>query len=189
MKSAIVLAAVLMVAGCTNTLDEAQTTTDTAAPRQDVPPDPEAPQAEPQPPGAAAEPAADPKPVPITKREARLVDKQKAMQENPQLKEVENRINASDPLTAVAQSYFTIGSRAQVAAMQHNLRIQKEIDGQWPTFEQFQQMLKQSNVKLSALYPYQMYAYDQSTGGIVILEDPEEKRQHYERAGLPVPQN
>ena len=126
--------------------------------------------------------------IPITKREARLVDKKRAMAENPSIVEVENKINASDPLTAVAQSYFTIGSKAQVAAMQHNLRIQKELNnGNWPSFEEFEKSLKQAGVKLSALYAYQMYGYDQETGGIVVLEDRAEKKRQYEAAGRDYP--
>src|SRR5690606_18305137 len=125
---------------------------------------------------------------PITKREARLVDKNKAMQENPALIEVENKITGSDPLTAVAPSYFTIGSPIHVAALKHNSDLIHAAEGRWPTFAEFQQSLKQSNVELEGLYPYQMYAYDDQTGGLVILEDPEEKRRHYEDAGLEVPQ-
>lgn len=175
MRLALILSVGLFAAGCADRVKE---------PEQQAE---EAPAAVPQ--QAAPEAAPEqPKKVPITKREARLVDKNKAMQENPALIEVENKITAGDPLSAVAQGYFTIGSRAQVAAMEHNIRIQRELNDRWPTFEEFQQSLKQSNVQLSALYPYQMYAYDDQTGGLVILEDPEEKRRHYEDAGLEVPQ-
>jgi hypothetical protein len=175
MRAALILSVGLFTAGCADPVNEPEQQAAEAPP--------------PAPQQAAPEPAPEqPKKVPITKREARLVDKNKAMQANPELIEVENKITGSDPLTAVAQSYFTIGSRAQVTALQHNIRIQRELNDRWPTFEDFQQQLKQTNVVLSALYPYQMYAYDDQTGGIVILEDPEEKRRHYEDAGLEVPQ-
>lgn len=134
----------------------------------------------------AAEPE-KPKLIPITKREARLVDKQKAMQENPALIEVENKINASDPFTAAAQSYFTIGSKAQVLAMQHTIKIQRELNDRWPTFEEFENSIKQAGVKLTAIYPYQMYAYDDSTGGLTILEDRAEMKRQYEAAGRDYP--
>lgn len=175
MRTALILGVGLFTAGCADRVKE---------PAAETPPQAAAPQQAP-----AAEPAPEqPKKVPITKREARLVDRNKAMQENPALIEVENKITGSDPLTAVAQSYFTIGSRAQVLNLKHNIDIMHAAEGRWPTFSEFQQSLKQHNVQLSALYPYQMYAYDDQTGGLVILEDPEEKRRHYEDAGLEVPQ-
>lgn len=174
-QTALILGVGLFAAGCADRVKEPE--------EQAADPPPPAPQQ------VAAEPAPEqPKKVPITKREARLVDRNKAMQENPALIEVENRITGSDPLTAVAQSYFTIGSRAQVLNLKHNIDIMHAAEGRWPTFAEFEQSLKQHNVQLTALYPYQMYAYDDQTGGLVILEDPEEKRRHYEDAGLEVPQ-
>lgn len=181
MKTPLILLISLLAAGCTRSDEGVMSEFDQAAAGEGAKAD-QAPDA--APPEQAAQ---KPENVPITKREARLVDKQKALAENPDLIEVENKINASDPLTAVAQSYFTLGSRAHVAAMQHNLRIQKEIDGRWPTFEEFQQSLKQNNVKLSGLYAYQMYAYDQTTGGLTILEDRAEKKRIYEEAGRDYP--
>jgi hypothetical protein len=180
MRLALILSAGLITTGCADRVKEPEQQAEAApaaAPQQAAEP------------GPAADPAPEPpKKVPITKREARLVDKNKAMQENPALIEVENEINASDPFTAVAQSYFTLGSRAQLLNWKHNLDLMHAAEGRWPTFAEFQQSLKQSNVQLNGLYPYQMYAYDDQTGGLVILENPEEKRRHYEDAGLEVPQ-
>jgi hypothetical protein len=180
MRAALILSIGLFAAGCA---DRVKDPAEQAA--EAPPPAPQQAAAD----APAAQPAPEqPKRVPMTKREARLVDKNKAMQENPALFEVDNKITGSDPLTAVAQSYFTIGSRAHVLNLKHNLNLMHAAEGRWPTFAEFEQSLKQHNVQLTALYPYQMYAYDDQTGGLVILEDPEEKRRHYEDAGLEVPQ-
>jgi len=182
MKPAIILLIGIALAGCADRVPDENPEGDAA---------PEA-----QAPGAAAAPAQDnnapqedaaDKPVPITKREAKLVDKKQALQENPALVEVENKITAGDTLTAVAQSYFTIGSKAQVLAMQRSIQIQKELNNRWPTFEEFEKSLKQAGVQLQGLYAYQMYAYDEDTGGIVILEDRAEKKRQYEAAGREYP--
>lgn len=180
-KRLIVMLLGFLVVGCSEQGDGVVTQFDAAAAKAAL--------AEGQVP-AQADPAAakeEPKLVPITKREARLVDKQKAMQENPKLIEVENKINASDPLTAVAQGYFAAASQAQVLTMQHNINIQREIDDRWPTFAEFEEMVKQYNIKLQGLYAYQMYAYDETTGGLSILEDRAEKKSQYEAAGRDYP--
>ena len=137
--------------------------------------------------------AAENKPAPAAPRqpvwplEWRLVDKNKALAENPKLVEVENTINASDPFTAAAQSYFTIGSRAHVLAFKHNVDIYKATNDRNPTFTEFEQMIKQANVELKGLKPWQAYAYDDQSGAISILEDPDEKARRYKAAGLPLP--
>lgn len=133
----------------------------------------------------AAAPAAPPQ-FPMV--EAKFLDKRKALAENPNLREVENRTNASDPFSAAAQSYFTIGSKANLLNFQHNIEIFKAAEGRNPTFEEFNQMFEQFQVKRGALYPWQMYAYDQETGSMSILEDPDEKRRRYEAAGAQPPQ-
>ena len=132
-------------------------------------------------------PAEDNKPVPFTKREAKLVDKEKAMAENASLVEVENKIDASDPLTAASQSYFNMASRVHVSALKHNVDIMKAMNDRWPTFEEFDGLMKQNNIKLKGLYEWQMYAYDAETGGICILEDRAEKKRRYEASGRDYP--
>lgn len=133
---------------------------------------------------AANEPA---KPVPFHKREAKLVDKEKAMAENPSMVEVENKINASDPLTAVSQSYFNMASRVRVIQLKHSVDLMHATDGEWPSFAAFDKLMKQHDIKLNGLYPWQVYAYDQQTGGISILEDRAEKKRQYEATGREYP--
>jgi len=134
----------------------------------------------------AAAPEAPPQPQGFSQLEWKLVDKQKALEENPKLVETENKNNASDPFSAAAQSYFTIGSKAHVLALQRNIDIHKAQYDRNPTFDEFNTMIKQAHVDLKGLYPWQVYAYDSKTGQISILEDREEKARLHKEAGLPV---
>ena len=136
-------------------------------------------------PAPAAAPAQPPRPS-FPKNNSEIYDKKKLMAENPNLIEVENKIRASDPLTAASQSYFAIGSRAQVLNMKHDLDLYHAEHGRWPTFDEFKQRLQQYNVELSGVYRWQVYAYDETDGTISILENREMKKQIYENAGIPV---
>ena len=127
---------------------------------------------------------AEPAPPEFAQVEWKLVDKSKALAENPKLIEVVNKTNASDPWSAAAQSYFTIGSKAHMLAFKHTIDLHKAEHDKNPTFEQFDTMMKSANVKLKGLYPWQVYAYDAKDGSIVILENAEEKKRRYEEAGI-----
>lgn len=130
-----------------------------AAPQQNNPPQ-----------GGAPAPQGD---VIQPRRPADLVDKAAAMAANPDLVEVENHVNASDPFSAAAQSYFSLASRIHVLNLQHQIDLLKNIDerNEYPTFESFKELLTQSGVELNGLKANQVYAYDQQTGSICILED------------------
>ncbi len=107
------------------------------------------------------------------RRPADLVDKSVAMAANPNMVEVENHVNASDPFSAAAQSYFSLASRIHVLNLQHEIDLMRNLneDYQYPAFEEFKQVLERNNVTLNGLKAHQVYAYDQQTGSICILED------------------
>ena len=103
--------------------------------------------------------------------EARIVDKQKAMEERPHLVEVTNKITASDPLFAPLQGMFAVGSKAEILAFTHTIQVHKAANDKFPTFDEFMDYYRQANVQLKGIKPYQVYAYDETDGTIVILED------------------
>lgn len=140
----------------------------------------------------AAAPAANPAAVAaapaapgLPKDNTKLVDKKQALAENPALIVTTNRINASDPVSAAAQGYFAIGSQAQLLNLKHQIDILKaDNNNKPPSFAQFNDLLTQNNVKLAGLYRWQVYAYDDEAGDIVILEDHAMKKAEYEKGGL-----
>lgn len=133
--------------------------------------EPEPAAAEVKPAAVEEKPAAPKKPEHFKKRVAMLVDKQKAMADNPNLVETKNVINSNNYLTAVTQGYFSAASKLQLIQLEHTVRHMQAAEDRWPTLEEFQKILDDNNIKLGHLYPYQMYSYDPDTGEIGILED------------------
>ncbi len=127
------------------------------------------------PPEAEAEPPAEPQPQNALQREARLVDRRVYLQEHPDAIELEkNVIKAGDPFTATSQGYFAAVSQLTIAAYEHDLQIWKASnDNRWPTFAEYEQILKRNGIKLRGLKVGQVYAYDDQTGQISILELPD----------------
>lgn len=174
-RSLAVIVVLAAVAGCGGVKppDSTESGADGETPASGTP-------AETQPAGQPAEP----KQVTFGKTDARLVDYAEATQ-NPKVVEVENKIDASDPLTASYQSYFTIGSRATILAFKQNLNLQKELNGgNWPSFEQFSADVKKMNIELVPILPWQMFAYNQKNGSIVLLEDKADKIKRYKAKGI-----
>jgi hypothetical protein len=137
-------------------------------------------------PPVPAPPPAEPKPATTThflKREAPLVDKKQAMAENDKLVEVQNRINSTNYLSQLSQAYFAAGSSLQLSQLKHQLDLMHAENNKWPSFQEFSDLIKQFRIKLGNLYEYQMYAYDDETGEICILEDRAHKKRIYEAAG------
>ncbi|AMV19268.1 hypothetical protein [Planctomyces sp. SH-PL14] len=117
----------------------------------------------------------------------RMVDKNKAMAENPKLTEAENKIVVGDPVTVAGSAYFTAISQFTITALKHDIDLWKvQNDDKNPTFEVFNGMLKMHNVPLKGLKPWQTYAYDEKDGTITILSDPDVKAEAYKKVGLPV---
>lgn len=121
----------------------------------------------------------------IGKTTAQIVDANKAKQ-NPKIVEVENKISVSDPLTTAASAYISITSRASTLGFQQALQHYKALNGKNPTYDEFMQMVKQNRVEFAMLPPYQMYGYDEKTGGIVILEDKADKIRRYKEKDIPL---
>lgn len=109
--------------------------------------------------------------------EARIVDKKKALQERPQLVETTNKITASDPIFAPLQGIHAVGSRAELLAFTHTIQIHQATNDKYPTFDEFMDYYKQAHVQLKGLKPWQVYAYDEDTGTVSLMEDPAEKER------------
>ncbi len=133
---------------------------------------------------------AQPKAPAFNELEWKIVDRNKAMTENPKLVEVVNDTNASDPLSAISQTYFSATSRINKMQMEYNARLQANLnadgaeDPKPPTFEEFNASAKMNSNNVKGLKPWQVYAYDESTGKVTILEDRELKKKLYEEQGL-----
>lgn len=137
-------------------------------------------------PAQQAEQPAAPHESILTKMTTTIVDKRKALADNPKLISLEkNELGELNPLNYATKAYFAGVSQATVAALQHEIDLTKAMnDDKPPPFAEFEQMLKRNNVKLRGLYRWQVYAYDDKDGSICILEDRELKKAEHEKAGL-----
>jgi hypothetical protein len=138
---------------------------------------------------------AEQEPKGFSQLEWKIVDRNKAMAENPALVEVVNETDATGYMEAVSQSHFAAVSKLNTAQMEYNSKLQSFIDatdngGADPkpqTFEEFSKAAKMNSNNMKGLYPWQAYAYDETTGKITILEDRAEKKRKYEEIGREYP--
>lgn len=112
------------------------------------------------------------------KRVFEIVDKQQAMKDNPNYVEAVNTIDAGNYFTAVAQGAFAAASSVQTSSLQYYVRLYNAEHGKNPTLADIKKYLKDNGIELVGLYPYQIYAYDESTATISILEDTVERAKH-----------
>ena len=137
----------------------------------------------------AAQPAAPVKPSGsiIGKTDGKIVDLVEA-KKNPKVVEIDGKVTGNDPLTASFNAYVSITSRASVLNFKHQMDIMKEINGgkDYPPFKEAMQLMKQMNVQVASLPPWQMYGYDAKTGGLALLEDKGEKIRLYKANNIPI---
>lgn len=150
-----------------------------------------APAANPQPAAApVANPPADPPEQPkgsiIGRTTSKLVDAAEA-KKNPKVIEVDNKVTGGDPLTVSFNAYVSITSRASVLNFKHQMDILKATnDDKYPSFKEAEKLMKQLNIHLAELPPYQLYGYDAKTGGIILLEDKAEKIRLFKLNNIPL---
>ena len=99
------------------------------------------------------------------------------VRKNPKLRIVQLRIDTSDPFSAYGTSYFTIGSRISMLNFKNQIKIAAALspNGRYPTYKQYVDLKNKLRVELVKLPGYQMYAYQEKKGKLVILEDPDLK--------------
>lgn len=143
------------------------------------------PVAAPDPNAAAAAPAQPTKSI-IGRTTSKIVDLAEA-KKDPKIVEVDKKDLGSDPLTVSFNAYVSITSRASVLNFKHQMDILKAAnDDKYPTFKEAEKLMKQLNIQLAELPPYQLYGYDAKSGSIVLLENKAEKIRLYKQNGLAI---
>ncbi len=125
---------------------------------------------------AAAKPPDDGKGI-IGKMTNEVVDMKKALAENPDLVEVDQRITGTDPITVYGQAYINTRSKASQLGMIHAINLFKAEHERHPTYDEFMKIMREHHVEFTMLPYYQMYAYDDTDGRIVVLQDPEKRKK------------
>ncbi len=109
---------------------------------------------------------------PLVKQRTReIFDKTRLMADEPDWKEIELAVSASDPISAATSSFAKAATFASAIPLQQWLKTEKIVNGKAPTYEQLQTFMeKNPRVELQALPEHRRYAYDQQRAAIVVME-------------------
>lgn len=121
-------------------------------------------------PVAQPAPANDGKGI-IGKSTSQVYEMRPTMAMNPNLKIIDNKAAGDDPLTYACSAYVALRSRASMLGFEAALKQHKIVEMRNLTYQEFLNMMKENHVEFTALYAWQMYAYDPQDGRLVILED------------------
>ena len=105
----------------------------------------------------------------------RVYDYHQVIKLKPELKVVDK----PSAQTVYSRAFFSITTRASKLAFERNLQIIKATNGdRWPTYKQYTDSMRQMRMKLSKLPSFAIYAYNDKTGKLLILEDPAARKAH-----------
>lgn len=76
-------------------------------------------------------------------------------------------------------AYFTLAKLSK-GIFDYQMRQSKALNGRWPTYDEYINMSRDMRKDLMRLPPFAIYAYDEKTGKLHIMEDPEAKKRHQE---------
>lgn len=136
-------------------------------------------------PDAAPAAAKDPDNI-IGKKTKELLDKEKAMAENPDLVVHEVHTLGNDPLTQYGNANVKAATFLGTIPLKQQVQIVQATEGRNPTYAEMVTWMKQYNVELPAMRPYYHYAYDAKTAAVLVLEDKALKAQIYKEKGIPL---
>ena len=136
----------------------------------------------PMPPAPPAPPADPAKAIPNVP--AKLVDKNKALAENPKLVDTENKVIIGDPVSFAGSVYFSAINQVTYASLKQTIDAHKALNDKPPTYDELMAMLKMVNFEFPGLKPWQVYAYDDKDGTVTVLEDPDAKAEAFKKVGL-----
>jgi len=170
-----------------NDIDDVQQAASGQAPAQAKQPEQ---QAADQPPEQPDEPKQPEQKAPTSKSilgktTANVVDAKKALQ-NPKMVLAGGKIEGSDPLTVAGSAYQSMAAKTGTVGMQQAVQQHKALNGKFPTYQEFMQIVKQNRVEFPELAPYRLYGYHEETGKIVVLEDKAKKIQLFKKNGIPL---
>lgn len=146
-------------------------TSDTAPPESttEQPPAETSPPMEEQP---AEEPAPEPKPKKgvIHQTTDEVVDVKEWLQKEG-IEARDGNIEGVDPFSQAASGYFTLAARASTLGLQQQVQHYKALNGKFPSYKEFMQMMRDNRIEFAKLRWYEIYGYNEDTGKILVLVD------------------
>lgn len=138
---------------------------------------------------AETAPPAEPKPDKgiIGKTSNVVVDANKALQD-PEIVLAEGAsADGVDPFSQAGSVYFSAMAKVSTLGMQQAVNMKKAVEGRYPTYDEYMQIMKENRIEFVKLRSYEMYGYDDKSGKILVLMDKRLQREHFKRAGIDPP--
>jgi len=96
----------------------------------------------------------------------------------PEIQELGNRkIPIADPVTQATSAYMLLAPKAGTLGMQQWVKTFQATNERVPTYDEFIAFMKKERIKFPKIRPYELYAYDELTGEISVIEDIEKKNE------------
>lgn len=161
-----------------NTAEVAENATTTTAPASEetasAEMNPADPPAETAPPLTEEAPAAPEEPKPkkgvIGQTTAQVVDAKEWLKK-PGIQAKDGKIEGVDPFSRTASGYFTLAAQASTLGLQQSVQHYKALNDKFPPYEEFMRMMQENRIEFTKLRWYEIYAYNEDTGKILVLED------------------
>ncbi|PHR93873.1 MAG: hypothetical protein COA78_32560 [Blastopirellula sp.] len=83
----------------------------------------------------------------------------------------EGNQEGKDYLSQVTSSVFTVGGKVSTFGMQRWVQGHEALNEEFPSYEQFMKQMQEPGIEFVQLRSYEMYAYNEETGAILILRD------------------
>jgi hypothetical protein len=132
---------------------------------------------------AEAAPKKDPKGI-LNKTTTKVVDAKKALAENPNLVVVERGDLGNNYFSQIANARVMVAAQISKLNVQHAMDLHQAEHGKYPTYEEFMGIMKRDGYRLTEVYAWQTYGYNEDDGSMVLFTDEALKKKIYEEKGL-----
>jgi hypothetical protein len=132
---------------------------------------------------AEAAPKKDPKGI-LNKTTTKVVDAKKALAENPNLAIVEPGELGNNYLSQLANARVMIPAQVSQMNLKHAMDLHQATNGKYPSYDEFLEIMKRDGYKLTEVYRWQMYGYNEDDGSVVLFTDEALKKKIYDENGL-----
>lgn len=83
----------------------------------------------------------------------------------------DGNIEGVDPFSRSASSYFTLAAQTSTLGLKQSVQHYRALNDKWPSYKEFMQMMRDNRIEFAKLRWYEIYAYNEDTGNILVLVD------------------
>ncbi len=101
---------------------------------------------------------------------AQVVDAKEWLQK-PGIEPQNGNIEGVDPFSRTASGYFTLAAQTSTLGLQQAVQHYRALNDRFPPYEEFMRMMQENRIEFTKLRWYEIYAYNEDTGKILVLVD------------------